>query len=149
MAQWPPKRRPPCPPVAMPLLYMLFWFSPRSTGEWRFHGQLQGGRDRGAMAPPPKAWWKWKKCPNLEHFALCKKKIPRGHAPRPPSFPPYFWCSSPLAPSNANFWSHLCPWALHCGFPELYSVEGTPRISSAARGHVTIKYIPLNHTNIA
>ena len=35
----------------------------------------------------------------------------------------------------------LCPWALHCGCPELYSMEGSPRISCAARRHVTIKYI--------
>ena len=33
--------------------------------------------------------------------------------------------------------------ALHCGCPELYSVEGSPRISCAARRHVTLKYILL------
>ena len=26
----------------------------------------------------------------------------------------------------------LCPWVLHCGHPELYSVEGSPRISCAS-----------------
>ena len=38
----------------------------------------------------------------------------------------------------------LCPWALHCGCPELYSVEGSPWISCAARRHVTLKYIQYN-----
>ena len=35
----------------------------------------------------------------------------------------------------------LCPWALHCGSPELYSVEGSPRISCAACRHMNLKYI--------
>ena len=30
----------------------------------------------------------------------------------------------------------LCPWAMHCGCPELYSVEGSPQISCAARRHL-------------
>ena len=36
----------------------------------------------------------------------------------------------------------LCPWALQCGCPELYSAEGSPWISCAVLRHVTLKYIP-------
>ena len=35
----------------------------------------------------------------------------------------------------------LCPRALHCGSPKMYSVEGSPRISCAAHRRVTLKYI--------
>ena len=35
----------------------------------------------------------------------------------------------------------LCPWALHWGCPELYSVEGSPQISFAAHRHVTIDHL--------
>ena len=33
----------------------------------------------------------------------------------------------------------LCSWALHCGCSELYSVEGSPRISCTGRRHVIIR----------
>ena len=43
------------------------------------------GLARGAM-PPPKGLTKMKKkWPNLQHFALLKKKFSRGHAPDPPN----------------------------------------------------------------
>ena len=39
----------------------------------------------------------------------------------------------------------LCPWVLHCGCPELYSVEGSPRVSCATRD---IEYLQLQKKTI-
>ena len=38
----------------------------------------------------------------------------------------------------------LCPWALHCGCPELHWVEGSPQISCVACRHMTNKYTNTN-----
>ena len=44
----------------------------------------------------------------------------------------------------------LCPWVLHCGCPELHSVEGSPQISFVTCRHVTNKLTkPNQNANVS